>query len=603
MRESGLVLLSLLGAGLSWAIHDEPAPSLKTAVTPVVRVVPGRGLGVGMKPALGSALLVSGQKVNLEALAQGHTTVVLMSSTTCPISKKLRPTLLALEKKWQAKGVKFLEVYPYDTESTSDIKALGFTGTQVRDKGSLQGALQAKTTTEAFVLDSTGTMVYRGAVNDQYAITGTLPSASQNYLEDAIQATISGGLPAVDATDAPGCALNDVEVPKPSSVTYYNQISRLMQKSCVTCHRPGGIAPFKLDTYADVSARKKMLGYVTSNKLMPPWFADDEPSPHGKWANETALTKDELSLFQQWITDGAPQGNPKDAPKPLSFPKDWRIGTPTHVFQIPQPIDVKADGVMEYQIVEVDPHLNEDMYVTAYQIRPTAASVVHHVLIFAESKEWDKLPERERERKRFTEGDGEGVRGFFAGYVPGNDGVIYPAGFAKKLPKGMKLRFQIHYTPNGTASKDQPRIGLVMSKTPPVHEVKTTAIAQLNLNIPPNTEKYVAKGRLRVPMDAHILSFMPHMHLRGAAFKYELLPPGGGEPQPLLNIPRYDFNWQLAYTLKEPLAVKQGTWLSATGVYNNSKSNPFIKDPERTIHFGDQTTDEMFLGYLEYYQD
>lgn len=595
MKMSWIALAGLVPLSLAFAPSDEPAK-----VPAVAKVTAGRAVGVGSRPTLGIATTIGGKTIDLGA--PGKVRVILFSSTTCPIAMKLRPTLQPLQQAWMGKGVEFIEVYSNAAETNAEIKKFGLKGTAVRDpKRAIQSALGAKTSTEAFVLDEAGTLMYRGAVSDQFGLGTALPKPNRIYLNEALVALSKGEAPEIEATTAPGCALEEAVAPAPAKVTYSNQVSRIMQRSCVPCHRSGGIGPFKLDNFKDVASRKQMIDFVTQRKQMPPWFADDKPGPTSPWHNDRSLTSDELNTLKQWIADGAPQGNPKELPKPLTFPADWRIGTPTKVVQVGRPVDVIANGTMEYVNIEVDPQVDQDMWVTAYQIKPTDAAVVHHVLVFMEDKSWQKLTPRERTRKRFAEGDGEGLKGFFAGYVPGNDGIIYPKGFAKRLKKNSILRFQIHYTPNGKATTDQPKLGMVMSPTPPTHEVFTGAVSNLFLNIPPNTADYTSVGKLPVPFDARIIGFMPHMHIRGWAFKYELVPPQG-DAVTLLNIPKYDFNWQLAYQYKEPYTVKAGSTIRATAVFNNSKSNPAVPDPERTVHWGDQTRDEMFLGYLEYYR-
>jgi hypothetical protein len=248
---------------------------------------------------------------------------------------------------------------------------------------------------------------------------------------------------------------------------------------------------------------------------------------------------------------------------------------------------------MPYQNVIVETKFAEGHWVRAIEVRPTAREVVHHVLVHVISPE--KL---EQARSRGRGGDREGGN-FFAAYVPGNNKLNFPEGFAKLIPAGAGLHFQIHYTPNGTATRDQTRLGLIFSKTPPQHEVRVAAIMS-RLDIPPGEANYQAQGTIPVLFDAKLLSFMPHMHVRGKSYRYELEAPNK-EKRVLLDVPRYDFNWQLQYRLAEPIDAPVGSQLRGYAVYDNSRNNPSNPDPNARVKWGEQTDDEMMLGYFEYY--
>jgi hypothetical protein len=220
---------------------------------------------------------------------------------------------------------------------------------------------------------------------------------------------------------------------------------------------------------------------------------------------------------------------------------------------------------------------------------------VHHILVFvrtAESANQGRL-------QRVADPDArEELGGFFGIYVPGNSALTYPKGLAKRIPKGAVLRFQIHYTPYGKASTDQSKIGFVFAKEPPKSEVHTASVANLRFAIPPGDPNYQVDAQLRVPTDVQLLSFLPHMHVRAKAAKYELT--AGGKTTALLDVPRYDFNWQLNYVLQSPISVKAGDTLKFTAWYDNSDKNPANPDPTKTVRWGSQTFDEMHLGYIEY---
>jgi len=359
------------------------------------------------------------------------------------------------------------------------------------------------------------------------------------------------------------------------------------------------VAPFSLDTFGDVAGQSGAIRRVIEEGIMPPWFAvapeAGVPSP---FANDCSLSTAEKTVLLEWLNTGRPEGDPQDAPLPQRFHQGWQIGKPDHIVQIPTPIAVKASGTMPYQNVIVDTGLTETKYLSALEILPTAREVVHHVLVFV-------LPPDSRETAsddaRARSGE-EGTSGFFAAYAPGYDALEFNHGYGKVLPAGSRLKFQIHYTPNGTATKDQSMLGMIFSDEPPEHLVDVVGIAQTRLAIPPGAAAHEVVAIQPVPRNATLVAFFPHMHLRGKSFRYEAILPTG-EEQVLLDIPRYDFNWQLSYRLAEPLMLPAGSRIRATAVFDNSPGNPANPDPTRTVHWGPQTDDEMMIGYVEYHMD
>jgi hypothetical protein len=323
---------------------------------------------------------------------------------------------------------------------------------------------------------------------------------------------------------------------------------------------------------------------------MPPWFAaPPAPGQHSLWQNDRSLSERERTDLLGWIEAGKPAGDPKDAPVARRWPAEWQIGEPDAIVQIPKPFEVKATGVMPYQVAVVESNFGEDKWVRGFEVRPTAREVVHHVLVFAQPP-GDALSKGVRTREGGA---------FLAAYVPGNSSVVYPEGFAKPLPAGTKLVFQIHYTPNGVATHDQVRLGLLFAKERPEHIVRVAEAVNHKISIPPNDGNHEEVATIPVPFPAMILGFMPHMHLRGKAFRFETIQPDG-RTQTALDVPRYDFNWQLAYRYAEPIVLPPGSKIRATGWFDNSANNPANPDPNATVHWGQQTTDEMMLGYVEY---
>ncbi len=529
--------------------------------------------------------------------AKHRAVVVALTGTGCPLCLRYAPALATIEKAYRDRDVGFLYVNPNESEKLEAIQASiqshGFHSPYVQDaKMEIPRLLGAQTTTEVFILDAAQTLVYRGAVDDQYGLAYAHDAPRQRFLINALDAVLADQAPPVAATSSPGCELFYPDRSKKqvaSKLTFHNRISRIIQANCVECHRDGGIAPMALERYDQVKDYAGMIRNVVERGVMPPWFASPLLAKEGSsggvshWANDRSLADvDRKDLFA-WIEAGAPEGNPKNAPLPRKFPDGWLIGKPDAVFGFDRPVKVKATGTMPYKNIVVETDLPEDKWVQAIEVRPGNPSVVHHVLVFVQGDKNGRVSERS---------------GYWGVYVPGNSTLIYPEGYAKRLPKGARLRFQMHYTPNGTPTQDRTRIGLVFAKKPPRHEVKVTGIANSRISIPPGADRHPEMASLRLPYDVQVLGFLPHMHLRGTAARYEVLTEKGA--QTLLDIPRYDFNWQLLYRLAEPLRLQAGDTLRFTAWYDNSTDNPANPDPNRRVRWGPQTFDEMHLGYVEY---
>ena len=580
-----------------------------------------RELGVGAYVPDVQATGLDGIERGWRSGRGGKLTVIALTSTTCPLCKKFGPSLARIEQAYRDRGVKFVFVNVSGTDTLDEMRTqisdMGWKGVYLNDRvekstDAIASALRAQTTTEVFVVDAGNTLAYRGAVSDQYGVNFSRETPRAKYLERALDALLAGVPPGIAVTSSPGCA---IEYAKPAmdatattaapsnaspTITYSREISRIINANCVECHREGGVGPFRLDSYEAVARRATMIRAVTEEGTMPPWFAAPMHSQDGAalespWSNDRSMSQAEKGAISAWIAAGKPEGDPRDLPLPRIFASgEWRIGTPDAVFKLPEPIAIKADGFMPYQKVLVPTNITEDRWVRAVQIVPSDASVVHHVLVFA----LDEAAAKDPATRRRLGADEAG--GYWAAYVPGNDSMIFPDGMARKLPANSSLLFQIHYTPNSKATQEQMKLGVVFADEAPKHLVRTAAVANLRLSIPPGAKNHEEDGLIRIPADAKILAFMPHMHVRGKAYRYEIEMPGASK-RTVLDIPDYDFNWQLRYELRQPLDAPRDTVLHGTAWYDNSTENPANPDPTKTVRWGSQTVDEMMLGYIEYY--
>jgi hypothetical protein len=501
------------------------------------------------------------------ALQDAKVLVVAFSGSDCPVSRLYRPRLDKLSKDYSPRSVRILTV-------SSD------------DRGFV-AIFNPERTTETFALDAKGVLRYRGAVDDQYGVGYAKESPSRTYLVDAIEALLAGKMPPVAATEAPGCLIEKAASIAPSGrITFHKDVEPIFHKWCVDCHRPGEIGPFPLLKYEKAKSTAKQIREVVMKRRMPPWHADPK---HGEFQNDRRLADREIETIAGWVDAGAPQGDPKDAPPAPRFADGWRIGTPDVIYTIPRKQAIPAEGTIPYRNLFVPTGLKEDKWVQAVEVRPTARAVVHHVLAFVvyplhRLKEQPKI---------------DGLNGYVGIYVPGEGPTVFPEGTGKYMPAGATVAFQIHYTATGEPAEDQTQIGFVWAKKRPPQEVVTASATNTAIRIPAGAADHPQEASFTFSHDAKLLSLLPHMHVRGKAFKYVAVAPDGTE-EVLLDVPRYDFNWQTCYRLKEPKALKRGTTIRAFARFDNSKDNPFNPDPTKDVRWGQQTWEEMLVGFLDY---
>jgi hypothetical protein len=579
-------------------VGKEVSTTSSNAVRQAPRALNGKERNIGRQIANIEFQDVAGKSYQLSDFANRKALVIAVTSTSCPLSKKYLPTIVRLAARYRAEGVAFLLINPVATDKPASIQSaaseLSDDGIYVHDReGRISQALGLTSTTDALLLDPARTVHYQGAIDDQYGFGYSLDAPRKNYLISALDEFLRSQPVIVAATEAPGCHLTlDSEMSLGQSVTYHNRVSRIIQTNCGECHRDGGVGPFSLETYADVLAHAKMIETVVSRGTMPPWFAaSSESAKFSPWINDCSLSAADKQQLLDWIKSDKPEGDPKDAVLPVSYPSGWTIGQPDLIAKFPSPIPIKATGTMPYQNVVVETALNEDRWVQAIEVRPGSPEVVHHILVFVR-------PPRDEEGHRKNSPSDE--INYWGIYVPGNSKQVYAEGFARKLPKGSRIRFQMHYTPSGKATEDLTQVGFVFANKAPEYEVKTASLVNAWFEIPPGASQFQDSAKFKLSSDVTVMGYLPHMHLRGKACSFEAISPDG-KREMLLDIPRYDFNWQLLYRYSEPRTFTKGTVLKFNAIFDNSQDNPANPDPKATVRWGEQTNDEMIVGYLEYY--
>ncbi|MFT5050642.1 MAG: peroxiredoxin [Chlamydiales bacterium] len=534
--------------------------------------------------------------------------VIAYTAVGCPIAQKYASRLSRLASQFADEGVDFVlvDASPQDTRAAiaKELGELGLSLPVYLDhRQELTRLLDVVTTTTVFLFDTNGGLAYRGAVDDQHSLGASLPEPRANFLLDAIQDVLALRKPEPASTEAAGCRITrlaDDELPE--EITYSKHIAPILQRNCEECHRPGQVGPFTLQSYEKARGWSEMILEVVDERRMPPWNADE--AFDGVFTNERHLSKKERSLLHQWVEGGMQRGNPEEDPEPIEWNDDWAIGEPDVVYTMerwwggngrgnsdPLPAEgyeVPREGVVDYQYFMVETGFSEDRWVRSIEAHPGAADVVHHVLVMIDDPK-SSAAERDRQLD-FTS--------YFAAAAPGDNVVQYPDGYAKRLPAGSTLVFQMHYTPNGKQRFDRSSVGLIFANRAPDFEVVTDAVVDGRLLIPAGAENHEVRASRTFPDDVAVIGLFPHMHMRGKDFKYTLHYPDGGSEDLLYS--HYDFNWQEGYVYPDPFLFPAGSRLECVGHFDNSVGNPNNPDPEQDVRWGDQSFEEMFIGYFDY---
>jgi hypothetical protein len=370
---------------------------------------------------------------------------------------------------------------------------------------------------------------------------------------------------------------------KIAAPTFTKDIAPIFNTNCVSCHREGEIAPMALTSYKESRPWAKAIREKVVSREMPPWHADPK---HGEWANDCRLSQKDLDTIVAWVDSGTKEGDPKDLPPAPKFAKGWQIGEPDVVINMPEEFTVPAQGAVPYMYFTVPSNFKEDKYIAAMEARAGDLSVVHHIVVYVRDP-------KERPAKQDI---GTGLLGALS---PGNTPFIAQPGTAKLIKAGSNIVFQMHYTPSGKVTKDRSMIGLKFANGPVEKVITTTAAWDPSFVIPANAENHEIKAVYTVDEDIEILSLMPHMHLRGKDYVYRAIYPDG-RSEILLNVPRYDFGWQVYYYPKKAIRIPKGSRIETIAHYDNSTKNPQNPDPTKPVRFGEQTWEEMMNGFFDY---
>jgi hypothetical protein len=381
-------------------------------------------------------------------------------------------------------------------------------------------------------------------------------------------------------------------------ITYREQVAPILARRCISCHRLGEAAPMPLGSYAEVRPWAKAIREAVLTRRMPPWFADPK---FGHFRNDPSLPADEIETISQWAANGAPEGEPeprkrRSKPAPAA-PVDPPLSADV-VFRALRPFSVPAKGDVEYQFLIIPMPFTVDRWIERVEVRPSARGVVHHVVAYIREPGSDWL-QGHPPHTYFTAGREAQTRSdLLMVYTPGHGASGWPAGMAKKIKAGSDIVLQFHYTPNGTPQPEQTSVGLTFAPKPPEYRVLTIQMGYDKIRIPPGDANYRASVSGTLPNDAILLGLYPHMHLRGKGFEYQITAPGG-HVETLLKVDRYQFEYQFQYDLAQPRLLQRGTRLLVTGYFDNSANNPRNPDPTAEVEWGEQSWQEMMIGFLD----
>jgi hypothetical protein len=379
----------------------------------------------------------------------------------------------------------------------------------------------------------------------------------------------------------------EAQSPKPAAtVTFAKDVAPILHAKCINCHRPGEVAPMSLRTFDEVRPWARSIKQKVTAREMPPWFAD---APADVFLNDPRLTTQQVDTIARWVDGGAVRGNPADEPKLPALADGWQLGEPDYIITLPV-VNIPAEGRDYFPTPNLALDLPEDRWIRAVEIRPSNREVTHHSVIFTTPA---------------GAGGGlgaTGASGFFdvlGVWAVGTPPTVYPEGMGRWLRKGQMLRTNLHYHPNGKPATDQTRVGLYWGKGELKKEVASALAGNLTFQIPPHAKNHEMRAVYVVDQDSTVVSYFPHMHLRGKDMTMTATFPDGRK-QTLISVPAYDFNWQLFYYPKAPVVLPRGTRVDIVAHYDNSADNPNNPDPGRAVTFGEQSTDEMMFGMFEF---
>lgn len=392
--------------------------------------------------------------------------------------------------------------------------------------------------------------------------------------------------------------------------TYSGSISRLLQARCQTCHHRGGIAPFSLETWADVAPRVGLIWEAVTSRKMPPWHVDNSCA---RFEGDRSLSDAEVAAIDRWVRDGAPGGNPISLPAPLTFADGWKGGDPDRVLAMRETYTPSFARGDDYRCFVVPTSETADRWVTGVEVAPGSQATVHHVLLFIDTQGQAAQLDARESGPGYTCFGGPGFSFSssslssvsLGGWAPGSPPLTLPEGVGILLPKGATVVMQVHYSAHGGAPEpDVTSVGLRFARTPVKKRFLIAPVINQSFRIPAGASNHEVRASIPLlPADVHVLAVAPHMHLLGRTMRVEATTPSGAKLC-LVNVPDWDFHWQGTYFYEEPIALPALSRVDLVATYDNSSANPENpNDPPKDVTWGEGTTDEMCIAFLGFTLD
>jgi hypothetical protein len=554
---------------------------------------------------------LNGQQYVLSLNDKRISRVFVFLSTSCPISNSYISELNRLAGTLP-RGVELYGVVS-DRNTTRENAAKHFSEYEATfpvlfDASQLMRlSLQPTHVPEAFVLDASGLLVYRGAIDNAYESIGRRRvNVEKRFLADAIAAVAAGRKPERSQTQPVGCVLPPERTDRANArVTYARDIAPILQQRCETCHRPGQVAPFSLSNFEDAQAHAEMIVEVTGRRLMPPWIPG--PGTAHRFVGQRWLSDRELELLAQWVKEGCALGDKADMPPRSKFAEGWQLGVPDLVVRMQEPFSVPANGPDLLQNFVLPIEIPEDKLVAAVEFHPGNKRVVHHAVLFLDDKGQARKLDAATPDPGYGNFGGPGFlpSGALGGWSVGNTARRLPNDMGRYLKKGSDLVVQVHYHPTGKPEVDQSEVGLYFVDKPVEESLKEPAklvgsiwMANYEMDIPAGQADYRRSTSYTLPKDVIMVGIVPHMHLLGKSMRVTATQPNE-QTEVLIDIPQWDYNWQDEYYYDQPIRLKAGTKLSVEAVFDNSSDNPSNpSSPPQRVTWGEETTDEMLFCFF-----
>ena len=545
------------------------------------------------QPAIGDTIAelrfkdIRGLPRSLADLGKKRAYVFVFTTTQCPLVRRSMPKLIEIDKQFGPREVQVVAVNVGSEETIRDMASLAIEFEAafpfVKDTDlSCAKSLGVTRTPEVAVLNSDRKLVYRGRIDDQFRLGGSRPEPTRRDLEEAINDVLEDRTVAVSETTIDGCLIESrpTRVSEAAGPTFHQDLAPILNRRCVACHRKGAAGPFSLTSFDDAVAHAEMMAEVVVDQRMPPWFAG---SRHGTYQNDPSLTREERDTLLRWVKSERREGDPKDAAQQPALPMSkWRIGEPDHVITMIGEHTLPATGFVEYKRLVLPYVFLNETWLEAIEIRPDNLAVVHHC------------------NMAYVTTKGAGHHTFITGHVPGGQPMDlgrFDNGVAYRVPAFSGLGLEIHYTTTGKEERCNISVGLRYPRKTVHKQLRHFLLDPRRFQIEPGHGAFPIRSSLTLDRDISLLGLFAHMHLRGKDATFYADVPGKPR-ETLLQIPNYNFEWQLGYEI-EPgkQRLPKGTRIESVAHYDNSAFNPYNPDPNRAVPYGLQTYDEMFNGY------